>query len=338
MVAELALSTSAGALGSVAGVTVTVVNVDGTKQLTHASELRELIAAGKFFWIDIVGADEAARGVFLRELCFEPAEVAWAQRFGQSGRMVISRQRLRVATWVADATGRNLIEMHALGSSKCLATIWEGEANLFNDIREHFAERAAELAKSPRAAAAIVLQLLLGTLHNAISEIDARLEALRTQLREQSNRVDFSALAARVQRLQSAWSNIDRYASAVRTAIVGVEALPDMDMRAAAELNDYADQVEDVEHRLQERARWGAEIIQDYATAIAQRQGEQISRLTIVSLIFLPITFLTGFFGMNFNWMIEALGSPIAFLGLGLMLPALSVALTVLWFKRRGLI
>jgi len=41
---------------------------------------------------------------------------------------------------------------------------------------------------------------------------------------------------------------------------------------------------------------------------------------------------------MNFNWMIEALGSPIAFLGLGLMLPALSVALTVLWFKRRGLI
>jgi len=70
MVAELALSTPAGAVGSVAGVTVTVVNVDGTKQLTRASELRERIAAGKFVWIDIVGADEASRGVFLGELGF----------------------------------------------------------------------------------------------------------------------------------------------------------------------------------------------------------------------------------------------------------------------------
>ena len=92
-----------------------------------------------------------------------------------------------------------------------------------------------------------------------------------------------------------------------------------------------------MEHRLQERSRWGSDILQDYSAAIAQRQGEQINRLTIVSLIFLPITFLTGFFGMNFNWMIEALGSLVAFVVLGLLLPASSVLLTVLWLRRRGL-
>ena len=79
------------------------------------------------------------------------------------------------------------------------------------------------------------------------------------------------------------------------------------------------------------------DIVQDYSTVIAQRQGDQINRLTLVSLIFLPITFMTGFFGMNFNWMIDVMGSPVAFVLLGLLLPALSVTVTVLWFKRRGL-
>jgi Mg2+ and Co2+ transporter CorA len=72
--------------------------------------------------------------------------------------------------------------------------------------------------------------------------------------------------------------------------------------------------------------------------AIAQRQGDQINRLTLVSLIFLPLTFITGFFGMNFGWMNEVIGSRPAFVALGVALPAVSVIVTVAWLRRRGLI
>jgi Mg2+ and Co2+ transporter CorA len=75
----------------------------------------------------------------------------------------------------------------------------------------------------------------------------------------------------------------------------------------------------------------------DYAVTIAQRQGEQINRLTLVSLIFLPVTALTGFFGMNFNWMIDAIGGEAAFLVLGVMLPLLCVAFTISWLVGQGL-
>jgi Mg2+ and Co2+ transporter CorA len=72
--------------------------------------------------------------------------------------------------------------------------------------------------------------------------------------------------------------------------------------------------------------------------AIAQRQGDQINRLTLVSLIFLPLTFITGFFGMNFGWMNEVIGSAAAVVALGVALPALSVVVTMTWLRRRGLI
>jgi len=96
--------------------------------------------------------------------------------------------------------------------------------------------------------------------------------------------------------------------------------------------------VEDVEQQLFERRQWMSNIIHDFSAEIARKQGEQINRLTLVSVIFLPVTALTGFFGMNFNWLIESIASGEAFLILGVLLPLLSVVLTVAWLWHRGII
>jgi Mg2+ and Co2+ transporter CorA len=96
--------------------------------------------------------------------------------------------------------------------------------------------------------------------------------------------------------------------------------------------------VEDVQEQLQERRRWMSDIVHDAANALTQRQGEQINRLTLVSVIFLPVTAVTGFFGMNFNWMISALDSEAAFFALGMLLPISMVLLTAAWFIQRRFI
>lgn len=333
---ELLVAGPAATVRPSTALTAIVVSADGVRQMVATADLRELVTVGKFFWIDIIGSNEAACATLLRELGLEDADITWARRFGQLGCMVIDRQRLRTVTWLAEHHDV-LTEIHLLCTGKFILTVWNGDGRTLDEIREHFAECAGELQKSPYQAAGIVLQLLLGTLHREISELDVRLQDLRDQLYQNPSSLNFATLTDRLRKLQSAWSDIDRYSSAVRTGIVGIEALPGIDKRSVAGLNEYAAEVEDVEHRLQERSRWGSDILQDYSAAIAQRQGEQINRLTIVSLIFLPITFLTGFFGMNFNWMIEALGSLVAFVVLGLLLPASSVLLTVLWLRRRGL-
>jgi Mg2+ and Co2+ transporter CorA len=93
--------------------------------------------------------------------------------------------------------------------------------------------------------------------------------------------------------------------------------------------------VEDVEQRLQDRLRWASQMMQDYASTLAQRQGEQIDRLTIVSIIFLPITFLTGFFGMNFSFLVSHIGTTLSFaIGMGVM--GASIVVQLAFFKRRG--
>jgi Mg2+ and Co2+ transporter CorA len=312
------------------------VSVRGVQRMAAEADVRQFVETRRFFWLDLVGSDQAVRAAYLRELGLKEADYVWAQRFGQTGRMTIGEETLCTVTWLSEASG-DLTEVHLLASGRYILTVWNGEANALDDIRAQFAERVEELEKSPFQAAAVVLQLLLGTLDQATSQLDVRLQEIKERLSQNQTIIDSRMLTDNLQRLQSAWSAFDRYSAAVRSAIVGIGALPGIDQQGAAELNNYADQVDDIVHRLRERYQWEAGIVQNYTAALAQRQSEQINRLTIVSIIFLPITFLTGFFGMNFDWLSNTLGSPMAFFFLGMLLPIGIVLVTFLWFKRRGL-
>jgi magnesium transporter len=77
------------------------------------------------------------------------------------------------------------------------------------------------------------------------------------------------------------------------------------------------------------------------AEAIQVLLNQMASRLTIVATFFLPLTFATGFFGMNFGWMVRHVDSAIAFflLGVGSMLVTIVIAGALLmragYFSRR---
>ncbi|MEU1819389.1 magnesium and cobalt transport protein CorA [Streptomyces roseifaciens] len=65
------------------------------------------------------------------------------------------------------------------------------------------------------------------------------------------------------------------------------------------------------------------------------RQSATMERLTILASVFLPLSFVVGFFGQNFDWLVTHISSFTAFLVItvcGLLLPCL---LLYVWLRRR---
>jgi len=71
-----------------------------------------------------------------------------------------------------------------------------------------------------------------------------------------------------------------------------------------------------------------------YLSSISNRMNEVMKVLTIIATIFIPLTFIAGIYGMNFEFMPELKWHFGYFLALGIM--GLTVVGMVLYFKKKG--
>lgn len=71
---------------------------------------------------------------------------------------------------------------------------------------------------------------------------------------------------------------------------------------------------------------------------IGVRQNDAVKQLTVIATIFLPLSFITGFFGMNFGWLVTHITSFWVFVVFGIGSLAGSCAVLHAWFRHSGLI
>ena len=317
-------------------VEATLIDGQGAVRRLSGKDLAAQLPSEGFFWLDVANATEDEIAALAVALQLDAKLSAWLPRFAQSVRFKTSPQYLRMTVW-ADTGSHGVSEGHLLYSPAWLITVFDGAASPMTTARERFRELAGLIDSHHDYAPVLVLHELVTGFYPRLERADERLDQLEEQIFLKPVSAQLLSLADLRRELSSLHRLLVPLRDRVKAMLTSVGGVPGISAEVWPTFESYGERLADLVNLIDDYRQRTTEAMEGYRASIANRQSEQINRLTIVSWVFLPITFLTGYFGMNFNWAInELLATRDDFLLLGIGLPVLSLALTLLLFKSLG--
>jgi magnesium transporter len=73
-----------------------------------------------------------------------------------------------------------------------------------------------------------------------------------------------------------------------------------------------------------------------YLSTVSNRLNVTMKALTVIASLFLPLTFLTGFYGMNFAYLTQVLEPPYLAFWIGVGTMVVATVIQLVFFRRRG--
>ena len=287
-----------------------------------------------FCWVDIGGAPADELGAVVDALAIDEDTGAWLPRFGQRARFEFQNKRLRVSTWALNEANQ-LCEVHLLYSPPAwLLTVHSGATAAMDRSRGILKILVERESFNPQGTIFIVLHELLAGFDPLVEHCDEWLDKLETEIMQSPRGTLLEELSRLRLQLMSLHRVLIPHRDEIRDfGVATAGMLPD---DSSHQLHEYGDRVSGLVDDIDDLRQRVTDAMQSYSASVSNLQAGVINRLTIISAVFLPLTFLTGFFGMNFQWMIDRIDSLQAFLWLGMGLFAGILALVLVLFWRLG--
>ncbi|MEU6550823.1 CorA family divalent cation transporter [Streptomyces sp. NPDC046915] len=303
------------------------------------SEARERLAASRFLFVDIELPEPARpdETPVARLLGLEDVDLAWFGTEGEAARAEFFGDSAGFVVPVVEDD--QVTHVHAFVTERYLITVHRGPIGLMRGVA---ARLPRERPPDTVATLFLLLQEALESFRRSAVDALLEVEELEDEMFQRRNPQQIYRLALLRRRSALLHHTLLPYLQVtdeVFTRRMMNPHFPEERRRLARAFQHSSRLVlRDIES-LQDASR---RAFLSYSTLVSGEQNGVINRLAIVSVIFLPLSFLTGFFGMNFTYMTDELESRAVFwlLAVGLQATVLFVALYVLhrtrlWRKLR---
>ena len=276
-------------------------------------------------WIDIrmQGNDGDAATAMLQAVGVDPATVNQVLNQGVGADFATAPTAVDGVCWIDDLDGSPATQLYFTWNQNRLVTVRSGGDAAITQIKGLVSERSEVLKADSSTLLGIVLQLMLASVQRGLTRtmigvgtLDVEIIATATPQKDQTQalnnyRTAFSPLALR----------FPMYLVNVQSSLIDPGTVAGLTSAGMAQLQQFLSSAQDTNGLINNLAGAIRSAAQDIQAQVSTWQGNRINVLTIVTIIFLPISFLTGYFGMNFTWLEDQLNSFWMWMLLGVALP-----------------
>jgi magnesium transporter len=313
-----------------------VIHHDGNGEMHFNRETVEtLLAAKQFFWLDLDQADandfEILRDVFK----FHPLAVEDSEHFGQRPKIDEYDDFVFLVVYGAVADEDRLVEVHCFYSERCLVTVHRDECPAFTHIRSRYANLEKPV-EEPSLLLYRIVDGLVDSFFPILAEFDDRIDELQNGIFLKPDDSQLQQIFQMKRLLVGMRKTVTPQRDTFARIMGGVAQLPGLsseDERYFRDVYDHLIRISDLIDSYRDLLSGAMDV---YLSTVSNRLNGVMKQLAVIATIFLPLSWLTGFFGQNFGFEIQHIGGLGTFLGVGLGTELLALAVLLVYFKRRG--
>ena len=313
---------------------------DGTSVRPYAaSDSQAVSTTTPYVWIDAIpsGPHDPEVLSLLTSMGFNEVVAAYTSRAYSGGMFQAFGDNALGSTYAsADAQDGAPVLIHCAWNAGCFITIRTGADQAIATALDELKPRAQKLFADPGPVPGILMQLILDSIDRQLTDLQTRIALLDGQIILASDPGQLAQLQQFRSPIEALATTIPGYAENLSESLVGTGSMPGVDAAGVQALQTYSACVNDVVQRINSAGSDIRSAIQDYQGQVSAAQGNRINQLTLVSIIFLPITFMTGYFGMNFQWLVNSVETFWSWAILGAILPIAAVVVSILLLQRGG--
>jgi magnesium transporter len=293
-----------------------------------------LLERDEYFWLDLTdpGDDEVAA---LREaFSFHPLALEDMVKRGQRPKLDDFGDYMFLVYYGAglgDDGQVGMEEVHAFLSGGYIVTSHERPCPALEQARQRFD------AQAPRSEQFVVYRVLDGLTDSffpVLERLDDRLEGLDAEVfaRPQSSQLEeISDLRRQLVRLRRV---VTPQRDLLARGVDDILEIPGLEADSRNYFRDVYDHAIRISDQIDAYRDLLAGTRDAYLSLVSNRLNQITKQLTVVATIFLPLSFLVGFFGQNFRWLVVHIDSSEAFFVLGVGSLVLSLVGLLFWFRR----
>jgi magnesium transporter len=311
-------------------------HVDATPAVIQAA-----VASSTFFWLDLdvhdPGPDDDVHDMLVSVFHFHPVAVDAATQFGQRARIDDYEGFTHVVTFGMATDGKNVAEVHCFITEKCIVTLHHGDCPALATVHGRVQGHHANVAPPQVAIFYLIVDTLVDSFFPVLADFDDAIDDIEAAILNQPTEEQLGTLFDMKRRIMTIRKVITPQRDMLSSLDSGMVEIPGMTDNGAAYFRSLYDHLIRISDMVDSYRDLIGSAMDTHLSMVSNRLNVVMKQLAIIATIFLPLGFLTGFFGQNFAWLSSHLQSSFAyFIGLGIGSEVVAIALLIVLFKRRG--